>query len=201
MFSLGDLCLDVEGCDVVEGGKVFCASAAGVVTVLSQDAELGLRHDQVPSIADIRCLGVRGWGCDDEGYGGPHVRPLGRISPRKRFKYRHKKQKDQRGIFMEMAFGFILKRCESVLDLDLPRCIKEHNPGCSSLRFGSSLTPLSSSHPPISSPMDQAGAVRKPYTGQKKAIVIALDVGTTFSGVSYALLDPGQIPKIYEVTR
>lgn len=49
--------------------------------------------------------------------------------------------------------------------------------------------------------MAQPGTVRKPYTGQKKAIVIALDVGTTFSGVSYALLDPGQIPKIYEVTR
>ena len=49
--------------------------------------------------------------------------------------------------------------------------------------------------------MTQLGVARKPYTGQKKAIVIALDVGTTFSGVSYALLDPGQIPKIYEVTR
>ena len=49
--------------------------------------------------------------------------------------------------------------------------------------------------------MKQPGAARKPYSGLKKAIVIALDVGTTFSGVSYALLDNGEIPKIYEVTR
>jgi hypothetical protein len=61
--------------------------------------------------------------------------------------------------------------------------------------------PLSLSPSPILSLMKQTGTVRKPYTGQKKAIVIALDVGTTFSGVSYALLDPGEIPKIYEVTR
>ena len=61
--------------------------------------------------------------------------------------------------------------------------------------------PVSFSHSLIFPSMKQAGTVRKPYTGQKKAIVIALDVGTTFSGVSYALLDPGEIPKIYEVTR
>ena len=49
--------------------------------------------------------------------------------------------------------------------------------------------------------MKQQGAARKPYKGDKKALAIALDVGTTFSGVSYALLDPDEIPKIYEVTR
>ena len=49
--------------------------------------------------------------------------------------------------------------------------------------------------------MKQSGTARKPYTGHKKAIAIALDVGTTFSGVSYAILDPGEVPKIYEVTR
>jgi len=49
--------------------------------------------------------------------------------------------------------------------------------------------------------MKQPGAARKRYNGNKRALVIALDVGTTFSGVSYALLDPGEIPKIYEVTR
>jgi len=49
--------------------------------------------------------------------------------------------------------------------------------------------------------MKQSGTTRKPYTGHKKAVVIALDVGTTFSGASYAILDPGEIPKIYEVTR
>jgi len=49
--------------------------------------------------------------------------------------------------------------------------------------------------------MKQPGTARKPYNGPKKALAIALDVGTTFSGVSYAVLDPGEIPKIYEVTR
>ena len=49
--------------------------------------------------------------------------------------------------------------------------------------------------------MKQPGTARKPYNGHKKALAIALDVGTTFSGVSYAVLDPGEIPKIYEVTR
>lgn len=49
--------------------------------------------------------------------------------------------------------------------------------------------------------MKQQGTIRKPYNGPKKALAIALDVGTTFSGVSYAILDPGEIPKIYEVTR
>ena len=49
--------------------------------------------------------------------------------------------------------------------------------------------------------MKQSGSIRKPYNGPKKALAIALDVGTTFSGVSYAILDPGEIPKIYEVTR
>lgn len=61
--------------------------------------------------------------------------------------------------------------------------------------------PVSFSSTSIPSPMKQTGATRKPYTGQKKAIAIALDVGTTFSGASYAILDPGEIPKIYEVTR
>ena len=49
--------------------------------------------------------------------------------------------------------------------------------------------------------MKQSGAARKPYNGHKRALAIALDVGTTFSGISYAVLDPGQIPKIYEVNR
>lgn len=42
---------------------------------------------------------------------------------------------------------------------------------------------------------------RKPYTGDKRALVIAFDVGTTFSGVSYAFLEPGEVPKIHGVTR
>lgn len=42
---------------------------------------------------------------------------------------------------------------------------------------------------------------RKPYTGSTRSLVVALDVGTTFSGVSYAILEPGEVPKIYGVTR
>ncbi|EIW83972.1 hypothetical protein CONPUDRAFT_50452 [Coniophora puteana RWD-64-598 SS2] len=42
---------------------------------------------------------------------------------------------------------------------------------------------------------------RKPYQGTTRTLVIAIDVGTTFSGVSYAILEPNEIPKIYGVTR
>lgn len=42
---------------------------------------------------------------------------------------------------------------------------------------------------------------RKPYTGLTRSLVIALDIGTTFSGVSYAILEPGDVPKIHGVTR
>ena len=37
--------------------------------------------------------------------------------------------------------------------------------------------------------------------GNTRALVVALDVGTTFSGVSYAILEPGEVPKIHGVTR
>ncbi|KAF8917493.1 hypothetical protein CPB85DRAFT_1374267 [Mucidula mucida] len=49
--------------------------------------------------------------------------------------------------------------------------------------------------------MKQSADTRKPYTGPVRSIVLALDVGTTFSGVSYAILEPGEIPKIHGVTR
>ncbi|KAG2016364.1 hypothetical protein CC2G_009535 [Coprinopsis cinerea AmutBmut pab1-1] len=42
---------------------------------------------------------------------------------------------------------------------------------------------------------------RKPYTGFGRKLVVALDVGTTFSGISYCILDPGQVPEIKAVTR
>ncbi|KAI0338760.1 hypothetical protein BDW22DRAFT_1337232 [Trametopsis cervina] len=41
----------------------------------------------------------------------------------------------------------------------------------------------------------------KPYVGPSRKIVLAFDVGTTFSGISYAILDPGETPKIQSVTR
>ncbi|PFH48898.1 hypothetical protein AMATHDRAFT_5370 [Amanita thiersii Skay4041] len=44
-------------------------------------------------------------------------------------------------------------------------------------------------------------AQRQPYRGSKRGLVIAFDIGTTFSGVSYAILEPNQVPKIHGVTQ
>jgi hypothetical protein len=41
----------------------------------------------------------------------------------------------------------------------------------------------------------------KPYGGAYRKIVLAFDVGTTYSGIGYAILDPGEVPKIQGVTR
>lgn len=49
--------------------------------------------------------------------------------------------------------------------------------------------------------MKPTSDTRKPYSGTTRSLVIALDVGTTFSGVSYAILEPGEVPKIHGVTR
>ena len=42
---------------------------------------------------------------------------------------------------------------------------------------------------------------RTPYSGRSRKLVVALDIGTTFSGAAYAILDPGQVPRIQPVTR
>ncbi|PFH47317.1 hypothetical protein AMATHDRAFT_6868 [Amanita thiersii Skay4041] len=42
---------------------------------------------------------------------------------------------------------------------------------------------------------------RKPYQGYQRKLVISFDIGTTFSGVSYAVLEPGQTPQIHGVTQ
>jgi hypothetical protein len=42
---------------------------------------------------------------------------------------------------------------------------------------------------------------RQPFQGSQRKLVLAFDVGTTFSGVSYSLLDPGLVPEIRGVTR
>ncbi|KAF9047819.1 hypothetical protein BJ165DRAFT_1527082 [Panaeolus papilionaceus] len=42
---------------------------------------------------------------------------------------------------------------------------------------------------------------RLPYAGIKRQLVVAFDVGTTFSGISYAILEPGCIPEIRGVTQ
>jgi len=46
--------------------------------------------------------------------------------------------------------------------------------------------------------MDSA---RARYSGSSRKFVVALDIGTTFSGAAYAFLDPGQPPQIRSVTR
>ncbi|TFK63668.1 hypothetical protein BDN72DRAFT_803057 [Pluteus cervinus] len=42
---------------------------------------------------------------------------------------------------------------------------------------------------------------RQPYSGRSRRLVLAFDVGTTFSGISYSILDPGHVPEIKGVTR
>jgi len=43
---------------------------------------------------------------------------------------------------------------------------------------------------------------RSPYTGSpRKRLVLAFDIGTTYSGVSYVLLDRGSVPEIASVGR
>ena len=46
--------------------------------------------------------------------------------------------------------------------------------------------------------MDSASTV---YTGHTRKLVVALDIGTAFSGAAYAFLDPGRIPQIRSVTK
>jgi len=43
--------------------------------------------------------------------------------------------------------------------------------------------------------------MRSPYAGPSRKLVLAFDIGTTYSGVSYALLDPGFVPEIKSVAR
>jgi hypothetical protein len=41
----------------------------------------------------------------------------------------------------------------------------------------------------------------KPYAGLSRKLILGIDVGTTFSGVSYSILDPGVVPTIHGVNR
>lgn len=43
-------------------------------------------------------------------------------------------------------------------------------------------------------------ADKKPYTGPTK-VVVAFDIGTTNSAISYCILEQGQIPEIQRVNR
>jgi len=46
----------------------------------------------------------------------------------------------------------------------------------------------------------QAMPSLKPYDGHTK-LVVAFDIGTTFSGISYCILEQGQVPEVLGVTR
>ncbi|KDR69807.1 hypothetical protein GALMADRAFT_77195 [Galerina marginata CBS 339.88] len=49
--------------------------------------------------------------------------------------------------------------------------------------------------------MPLSAPTRAPYRGTTRKLVLAFDIGTTFSGISYSVLDPGQVPEIKGVTR
>lgn len=40
----------------------------------------------------------------------------------------------------------------------------------------------------------------RPYSGPTK-LVVAFDIGTTYSGISYCILERGQVPEVLGVTR
>lgn len=42
---------------------------------------------------------------------------------------------------------------------------------------------------------------RTPYNGASRKLVLAFDIGTTYSGAAYAFLDPGEVPKINQITK
>lgn len=44
-------------------------------------------------------------------------------------------------------------------------------------------------------------STRKPYEGSQRNLVLAFDVGTTYSGISYSILDPGLVPQVMTVTK
>ena len=44
-------------------------------------------------------------------------------------------------------------------------------------------------------------ATRARYSGPSRKLIVAFDIGTTFSGAAYAFLDPGEVPQIRSVTR
>ena len=64
-----------------------------------------------------------------------------------------------------------------------------------------------SGYPTITNPVPRLASIpimhttRAPYPGTSRKLVLAFDVGTTFSGVAYAFLDPGQVPEIRPVTK
>ena len=54
---------------------------------------------------------------------------------------------------------------------------------------------------PRLAPIPAMNTTRAPYSGSSRKFILALDIGTTFSGAAYVFLDPGQVPEIRPVTR
>ena len=42
---------------------------------------------------------------------------------------------------------------------------------------------------------------RTPYRGISRKLILAFDIGTTYSGAAYAFLDPDEVPQIIPVTK
>ena len=68
-----------------------------------------------------------------------------------------------------------------------------------------SLRPLSAVADPVRRlalvPTVMNSATRALYSGPSRKLVVALDIGTTFSGAAYGFLDPGEIPIIRSVKK
>ncbi|KAF9783740.1 hypothetical protein BJ322DRAFT_1109589 [Thelephora terrestris] len=43
--------------------------------------------------------------------------------------------------------------------------------------------------------------IRTAYNGPSRKLILAFDIGTTYSGAAYAFLDPGEVPQINSVTK
>ncbi|KAJ3490198.1 hypothetical protein NLJ89_g11454 [Agrocybe chaxingu] len=64
----------------------------------------------------------------------------------------------------------------------------------------STSTALASTSTSIAS-ASTAITARAAYGQTRRKLVLAFDIGTTFSGISYSILDPGNIPEVKGVTR
>jgi hypothetical protein len=55
----------------------------------------------------------------------------------------------------------------------------------------------------IHSPLNRGRAMlqRKPYDGLTRQLVLAFDIGTTYSGISFCILQPGEIPQPQSVMK
>jgi hypothetical protein len=51
----------------------------------------------------------------------------------------------------------------------------------------------------LASPMSESK--RGPYAGDTKKLLVAVDIGTTFTAVSFSILEPGEPPQFHEVRR